>query len=212
MATLSEHTNVLDLINEEAEGIGLPPWIPATIAYHESGLNPNAVNHDSNGSTDYGLFQLNTEGLGAGYSPSQLENPYTNIGIAEPKMLTAYKAGVQQGLKGTDLLNYVANNSGWPSSAGVSWTQANTTYDHNSAGTGLDDQYNSWTTKIYNVNADPSMPNSIKSLDKADIATGSGQWGSGLLNLFGVNNVYMIIFIIVGILLCAFLAFRIFTH
>lgn len=39
---------------------GVPVYIAIRLAYEESKWDENAVGHNSNGSTDYGLFQLNS--------------------------------------------------------------------------------------------------------------------------------------------------------
>lgn len=44
-------------------------------------------------------------------------------------MENAYKRGLQQKLKGLELLKYVANNSGWPNNKGIQWTDQHTSYN-----------------------------------------------------------------------------------
>jgi soluble lytic murein transglycosylase-like protein len=39
---------------------GVPPSLALAVAQHESGFNSNAVGHNSNGTQDYGLMQINT--------------------------------------------------------------------------------------------------------------------------------------------------------
>lgn len=109
----------------------LPEWIPLMISQHEDpSRDPSIVVNDTNGAQSVGLFQINKKGLGAHYSIAQLQDPATNIRIAENAMIPAYKAGVQKGLTGSDLLDYVANNSGWPGKLGVSQTnQVEPQYD-----------------------------------------------------------------------------------
>lgn len=204
---LDHGQTVLDVINEEAGVVGIPDWIPATIAYHESSLNPNVDIVDTNGLHSTGLFQLNQGGLGSGHSPQSLKNPFTNAKIAIPAMLPAYKAARAQGLTGVDLLNYVANNSGWPGSMGVSWTENHTNYDQV-----MDKQYNNWTVKTYKTPADaPSEPGLIKNLQNADVQSGSGNWGQGFLSLFGVKSAWDIVIVFAGIILCLLLIYRLVT-
>jgi hypothetical protein len=106
----------------EAARDGLPAWVPLDIARYESGLDPNNVGDNG---TSIGLFQLHRGGLApASLSDSQLKDPATNARIAIPAMVPAYKQAVNMGLSGSDLLDYVANNSGWPGSLGVTWTRS----------------------------------------------------------------------------------------
>lgn len=120
---------VIDAITQVAYSLGLPPSIPLSIAGWESrgSYDPTSVNQaDWNGYSSVGIFQLNTApgNPGAGYNISQLENPTTNAMLAEQRMLAPYQRGVQQGLSGTSLLDYVANNSGWPLQTGVAAANA----------------------------------------------------------------------------------------
>jgi hypothetical protein len=47
------------MIVAAADQLGVPENIALGIASHESGFNPNAENHNSNGTTDWGVMQLN---------------------------------------------------------------------------------------------------------------------------------------------------------
>jgi Lysozyme like domain len=75
-----DHYNLQQLA-ELASAAGFPqPALAASVAMAESGGNPNAVNQDSNGSHDTGLWQINSV---HGYSDSQLKEPYYNVSAAK---------------------------------------------------------------------------------------------------------------------------------
>lgn len=48
------------------------------VALAESSGNPNAINQNTNGSTDYGLWQINTVHRGSGFDPSRGFDPHYN--------------------------------------------------------------------------------------------------------------------------------------
>lgn len=50
-------------------------------AIQESSGDPNATSSNPDGGTNYGLWQLDTKGKGAGYSAAQLKDPTTNARI-----------------------------------------------------------------------------------------------------------------------------------
>jgi Lysozyme like domain len=50
-------------------------------AYSESSLNAAVTSPNPNGGTNVGLYQLDTTGVGSGYSVAQLQNPLTNTRI-----------------------------------------------------------------------------------------------------------------------------------
>jgi soluble lytic murein transglycosylase-like protein len=62
---------------------GMSALLLQAIAQQESGLNPKALNRNSNGSTDVGLMQINTSWLPTlarhGIRPADLWDPCTNI-------------------------------------------------------------------------------------------------------------------------------------
>lgn len=62
------------------EGFGDQSVVAAAVAMAESGGNPNAVNQDSDGSHDVGLWQINSV---HGYSDAQMKNPYYNVAAAK---------------------------------------------------------------------------------------------------------------------------------
>jgi soluble lytic murein transglycosylase-like protein len=80
------------MIASAAASYGVPLNVALGIASHESQFNPTAVNStlNSNGTVDYGLFQLNTSVLQTyGLTPAQALDPQTNINTAM-SMLSTY--------------------------------------------------------------------------------------------------------------------------
>lgn len=64
MAALS-HAFVLSLaVSCQPPGANIPPELIAAQAQRESGLDPAAVHRDANGTTDYGLMQINSRNIG----------------------------------------------------------------------------------------------------------------------------------------------------
>ena len=53
-------TQIQQMIVDAANRYGVPPSIALGVASHESGFNPNATNLNTNGTTDYGVMQLNS--------------------------------------------------------------------------------------------------------------------------------------------------------
>jgi len=75
--------SIQQMIVAAANLYGVPPSIALGIAAHESGFNPNATNFNTNGTTDYGVMQLNTSVLQTyGLTPADALNPQTNIDTA----------------------------------------------------------------------------------------------------------------------------------
>lgn len=65
---------------QAARRYGIPTAILTAVAQHESGFNPAAVNHDSNGTEDVGIMQLNLQAQGVTHSFAA--NPVTAIPYA----------------------------------------------------------------------------------------------------------------------------------
>ena len=83
----------------EAAGFsGAQVPIAVAVALAESGGDPTAENHDSNGTTDYGLWQINSV---HGYDPNQLLDPAFNA-----------KAAYEVSGGGTHWTPWVTYNSG----------------------------------------------------------------------------------------------------
>lgn len=102
------------------ESYGIPESVWKPIQWVESKGKPDAYVKTSN-EESVGLFQLNRlNGLGVGYSVSQLKDPVVNATIAAKKMSPIVKQGQAKGLTGYDLTKYVAANGGWPTQQGVS--------------------------------------------------------------------------------------------
>ena len=98
-------------------GVPAAVWFP--IMQVASGGNPSARNVTGR-EDSVGLFQLDRlEGLGKGYSVTQLQDPTTNAEIAAAAMAPAYLKAKAQGLTGLDMVRYVAYTSGWPTTRGI---------------------------------------------------------------------------------------------
>ncbi len=59
-AVTGAQLSIAQMVADAAAQYGVPPSLALGIASHESGFNPNATNLNSNGTTDYGVMQLNT--------------------------------------------------------------------------------------------------------------------------------------------------------
>lgn len=160
-------TSARDIISQVASVEGVPSLIPLSIADVESGWRMHASTLDSNGKYSYGLFQLNTAGLGAGLTKSQMFNPTTNSEIAIKAMKPWYTKGYAQGLRGTNLVEYVANNSGWPGQLGVAQTQK------------VEPSYDQKLTKDFNQLA-PQYKQQAQSLSTPPPASGIAKVGTAL--------------------------------
>lgn len=95
-STLSA-SQVAQMVVNAANTYGVPPTIALAVASHESGFNPNATNVNTNGTTDYGVMQLNSTTVQTLGLSNPLD-PQTNI-----------DAGVQ--LLGQYLQQYGGNTS-----------------------------------------------------------------------------------------------------
>lgn len=115
LTSLGGGSSIPATIASDAASLGLPSYIPLDIAQLESGFTNQTV-YDVNGYA-YGPFQEHS-GFG-GASTSELQNVGFNILNAEKAMLPAYQKGKAEGLTGLGLLDFVANNSGWPLQTGV---------------------------------------------------------------------------------------------
>ncbi|PFT69341.1 invasion protein [Bacillus cereus] len=140
-----QHTTfakVRNTIKQVSVEHGIPPWIPLSIAFHESKFDPNTVGDQG---TSFGLFQLHRGGLAPqDLTNKELKDIETNTRIAISNMKNAYNRGLQQKLKGIELLKEVANTSGWPGNRGVQWTEKQTIYNK-----GLEKSFNMSSKRIY---------------------------------------------------------------
>ena len=102
--------SIQQMIVDAANEYGVPPSIALGIAAHESGFNPNALNNNTNGTTDYGVMQLNTSTLQTyGVSTADALDPQTNIDTGVSllgSLLQKYNGNT------TDALWAYANGSG----------------------------------------------------------------------------------------------------
>lgn len=73
---LGDVPQIQQMIVASAQQYGVAPNIALGVASHESGFNPTAVNHNPNGTTDWGVMQLNdttvqTMGVSEPLDPAQ---------------------------------------------------------------------------------------------------------------------------------------------
>ncbi|HRF57805.1 MAG TPA: lytic transglycosylase domain-containing protein [Campylobacterales bacterium] len=68
---------------EYGEHFGIPPLLLKNIAKIESSLNPHCINHNKNGTIDYGIMQINTVHFAElqryGVNERNIMNPKVNI-------------------------------------------------------------------------------------------------------------------------------------
>jgi len=75
---------------------GVDPMMLVGIAKHESGLDPTRVNHNKNGTTDYGLLQINSANFGwLGLTPESAMDPCKSMraGAEVLRSISAYNTG-----------------------------------------------------------------------------------------------------------------------
>jgi cell wall-associated NlpC family hydrolase len=85
-------TDVVSIIVQVANQLGIPPALALAIAQQESGMDPNAVG-GSSAQPSYGLFQLEVNGgEGDGLSMQQLLDPWTNAHVALSTVAAVYRA------------------------------------------------------------------------------------------------------------------------
>jgi soluble lytic murein transglycosylase-like protein len=74
-------STIQDQITAAASAAGVSPALALAIVQHESGFNPSAVSPtNNNGTTDYGLFQINSSNLATyGLTPTSALDPGQNI-------------------------------------------------------------------------------------------------------------------------------------
>jgi soluble lytic murein transglycosylase-like protein len=118
--------SVANMVVAAADQYGVPPDLALAIASHESGFNPNATNLNTNGTTDYGVMQLNTttvQTLGVANPLDAQENIDAGVALLakyyqqyngdEVSVLQAYAAGPgsvgTEGAGTSDFIAYVQN-------------------------------------------------------------------------------------------------------
>jgi soluble lytic murein transglycosylase-like protein len=122
--TAVDTENVLTIIRLVCDWQGFDYRLAYATAIHESGLDPAAVGHNTDGSTDYGLYQFNDIALEAyAITPEIALNPYT---------ATVYYIAIMERLIGEyglyDALRaYAAGERGM--SEGGGYAYANDMYD-----------------------------------------------------------------------------------
>jgi soluble lytic murein transglycosylase-like protein len=83
-------SSVAAMVTQAAQQYGVPVNVALGIASHESGFNPTATHTNTNGTTDYGVMQLNDTVLQTyGLTPAQALDPQTNIDTSM-KLLSSY--------------------------------------------------------------------------------------------------------------------------
>ena len=83
-------------IIQAAQEYDVPPALALAVAQQESSFNPNATATNKNGSTDYGVFQINSSNLSSlGLNPTSVMDPSTNIdaGVSMLSSLLAQYGG-----------------------------------------------------------------------------------------------------------------------
>jgi soluble lytic murein transglycosylase-like protein len=88
------------LITNAATSAGIPPSLALAVAQTESNFNPNATNTNSNGTTDYGVMQINSSNLSAlGLSNPLDPEANINAGVGLlAQLYSQYGGNVQQTL------------------------------------------------------------------------------------------------------------------
>jgi soluble lytic murein transglycosylase-like protein len=90
------------MITAAATSAGIDPAIALAVAQTESGFNPNAVNTaNTNGTTDYGVFQINSSNLASLGLTSNPLDPQANINAGVgllAQLLNQYNGDVQSAL------------------------------------------------------------------------------------------------------------------
>lgn len=74
-------TNSLGTLWTSQGGSGQTAFEAANVAMAESSGNPDATSSNPDGGTNVGLWQLDTKGVGEGYTVAQLQDPATNCRI-----------------------------------------------------------------------------------------------------------------------------------
>jgi soluble lytic murein transglycosylase-like protein len=133
-------SNVAAMVTQAAQQYGVPVNVALGIASHESGFNPSATHLNANGTTDYGVMQLNDTVLETyGLTPAQALDPQTNINTAVS--LLAKYLGQYNGNVDTALWAYASGAGtvaagGTPNSTATQFIGYVTSYDGSGAGSG----------------------------------------------------------------------------
>lgn len=60
LASTYTQAQIAQMVASAAQSYGVPVSVALAVAQHESNFNPNATNLNTNGTTDYGVMQLNS--------------------------------------------------------------------------------------------------------------------------------------------------------
>lgn len=83
LSGLGQAATIQQMIVNAANLYGVPASVALAVAQHESQFQPGATHINTNGTTDYGVFQLNSSVLQTfGLTPAQAFDPQTNIDTA----------------------------------------------------------------------------------------------------------------------------------
>lgn len=63
-------------IREYSNKYDIPEWLVYAVIDHESGFNKTAVNHNRNGTKDYGYMQINSQYISGWYEQMGIEKGY----------------------------------------------------------------------------------------------------------------------------------------
>lgn len=97
-AATTSPAQIQAMIVAAANQYGVPPSVALGVAAHESGFNPNATNVNTNGTTDYGVMQLNSttvQTLGVANPMDPQQNIDAGVSLLG-QYLTQYGGNVQQ--------------------------------------------------------------------------------------------------------------------
>lgn len=91
---LTDAAFALLVANSACNPMGLPEKALKAIAMTESGLNTEAVHRNTNGTADYGLFQINEANLPRlGLTPQTALDPCKSMSAGESVLLSRYNTG-----------------------------------------------------------------------------------------------------------------------
>jgi len=177
---------VAAMIVQSANQYGVPVNVALGIASHESGFNPNATNNNTNGTTDYGVMQLNTSVLQTfGLTPAQAFDPQTNIDTSMKLMsmyLSKYNGDVNTALWAYASGAGTVAAGGPPNSTATGFINYVTNYDDSNI-----------LAQIGNTPASPGVPtasvdpNTGLVTDTSVVNDGTGGTGTNDSTLFSVD-------------------------
>jgi len=174
-------------ITTQAAAAGVPAALALAIAQQESGFNPNAINTgNSNGTADYGVFQINSTNLASlGLTPASALDPTQNI-AAGVNLLAQL-----QSRYGTDTASILsAYNTGSPNNTGSAYVSSVTSlipqFGDGGTGSGGADLYTS-------VSALPDDAASGYVIDLSGIGLGEVTLTPGVIAGVGIGLVALLL-------------------